>query len=179
VYLTKITQPSCEVHVRIGKLALSCSLATAAGLLLSTSAHPAGTINLRPDQLNTASWAFATRDCSAFPGILYTLDGWHFRLPDATGLRFTSVTLIFGPGRLVVGPITSTNPKRPSLGSGWTGYLTSDGLNLRHAYVKVPAGLTLVEGSAQVEPGSANGYFEIADVCARPTPAPAPNAPYP
>ena len=36
----------------IGRLVLSCSLASAGGLLLSTSVLPSSTINLRPDQLH-------------------------------------------------------------------------------------------------------------------------------
>ncbi|HCT78299.1 MAG TPA: hypothetical protein DGT23_17325 [Micromonosporaceae bacterium] len=158
--------------MRIGRLILACSLTTASGLLLSTSGQTASTISLKPEHANTTAWAFSKKSCDGFPDILSTLDGWHFVLPKSVNARFISITLNFNPGNLVVGPITSTSRQAPTPGRGWTGYLASPGDNFQHAYVKVPAGLTLAGGTAQVDPSVAHGNFQINDVCARPSAPP-------
>lgn len=158
--------------MRIGRLILACSLTTASGLLLSTSGQTASTISLKPEHANTTAWAFSKKSCDGFPDILSTLDGWHFVLPKSVNARFISITLNFNPGNLMVGPITSTSWHAPTPGRGWTGYLASPGDNFQHAYVKVPAGLTLAGGTAQVDPSVAQGNFQISDVCARPSAPP-------
>jgi hypothetical protein len=152
----------------------------AAGLALALGSAPAAwavsTVSINPAHVPTTAQAFSSHDCSDFPGITSSQDGWHFVLPAATGDNFLSVTLTFStPGGTVTATITSSDSSNPSTGPGWSGYLDNAGAAERHAYLVTDAGWTLTAGTAVVSENT-DGYFTLSHTCpgtpTTPTPTP-------
>ena len=152
--------------MRISRLIVATAIATATSVMLASPAIAFSLANLNPAHQNSTAAGFPSKDCnSPFP-TLANSDGWHFVLPASQGDSFATMTLNFSGG-LVVGPITSFDANNPTTGPGWSGYFDNAGMVEKHAYVSTsPAGLTLLNGTAQITPdGKVGSTFNLSHTC--------------
>ncbi|WP_162908068.1 hypothetical protein [Allorhizocola rhizosphaerae] len=148
---------------------LAAAAGVLAGLSVAAPVSAAKTINLNPAHRNHTAAGFGTKQCTGPLAGHPSVDGRHFVLPASAADDFVSVTLTFSRpgGNVTVGPITSENPAMPTMGDGWSGFLDNAGRanDDKHAYVFTQPGWTLLDGTAQVEPNTASGTFNLSHTC--------------
>jgi hypothetical protein len=135
-------------------------------VVLCTNPTPspgAGTVCLNEAHRNVTATDFPTHSCAIIPGgQSATLDGWVFVLPGPDA-DFTSLTLTFDsdPGPGVTEQVLSI-PAAPNSGL----------VPPRKAFIRTPAGWTLLDGSATVTAGDRPAdVFNLSSTCpAAPTP---------
>ncbi len=144
--------------------------AGAAVLLLAGTAAAGPTLSLNPGHRNTTAAEFGDHSCDQIPTNLSLVgqEGWVFVLPhnDAT---FVKLTLQFKTtdGTIVTVTIPDASDPYPD------GITTTNGTS--KAWVVLPAGWILLDGSAELSGPTEAQFFNLTHTCIGPSGSPSPS----
>jgi len=147
-------------HARwFGRLLVSFGAASAATFLVAGTASAATVVPLHDAHRNTTAAGFSTHSCDQIPGGSAPAgsDGWVFVLPK-NDADFVSLTLQF---RTSGG--TTTTVTIPNAGDPYPDGITTNGAS--KAWIVLPAGWTLLDGSAVVSGETKATFFNLTHTC--------------
>lgn len=141
--------------------AAAVSLTSALALLVFAGPALAGTtVPLNPAHKDSTAADFKDQECDLdqLPPVAGQ-DGWHFVVPGK-GVTFESISLTF----------ENTDGDEVTRDDAIIGN-PSD----KHAIIYTPEGWTLLNGSAEIDGTSSNGYFNLSHTCPAPGMSPSPS----
>jgi hypothetical protein len=147
-------------HARwLGRLLVSFGAASAGALLIAGTASAATVVPLHDAHRNTTAAGFSTHSCAQIPGTTAPAgsDGWVFVLPK-NDADFISLTLQY---RTSAG--TTTTLTIPNANDPYPDAITANGAS--KAWIVLPAGWTLLDGSAAVSNDTKATFFNLTHTC--------------
>jgi LPXTG-motif cell wall-anchored protein len=147
-------------HARwLGRLLVSFGAASAGALLAAGPASAATVVPLHDAHRNTTAAGFSTHSCAQIPGGKAPggADGWVFVLPK-NDAEFVSLTLQY---RTTGG--TTATVTIPNAGDPYPDGFATNGAS--KAWVVLPAGWTLLDGSAVVSGETKAAFFNLTHTC--------------
>lgn len=147
-------------HARwLGRLLVSFGAASAGVLLVAGTASAATVVPLHDAHRNTTAAGFSTHSCAQIPGGAAPAgsDGWVFVLPK-NDADFVGLTLQY---RTSAG--TTTTVTIPNAVDPYPDGITANGAS--KAWIVLPAGWTLLDGSAVVSTDTKAAFFNLTHTC--------------
>jgi LPXTG-motif cell wall-anchored protein len=144
---------------RFGRLLISFGAASAGTLLMAGPAAAAPVLPLHDAHRNTTAAGFGSHSCAQIPGNKPTAgaDGWVFVLPK-NDADFVTLTLQY---RTTAG--TTTTVTIPDADDPYPDGFATNGAS--KAWVVLPAGWTLLDGSAVVSGDTKATFFNLTHTC--------------
>jgi hypothetical protein len=154
----------------ISRLLVAFGAASAGALLVAGTASAAVVVPLHDAHRNTTAAGFQNHSCAQIPGgeAVAGKDGWVFVLPK-NDADFVSLTLQFRNTAGATTTVTVPNPNDP-----YPDGITTNGTS--KAWVLLPAGWTLLDGSATVSGETQAEFFNLTHTCpGTPSTSPSPS----